>query len=194
MLPTFRLADQRNLDILLDLAREYYAFDGHHYDRDVVCAALEGLMRKPAFGRVWLICDDTAPVGYVVLTIGYSIEYRGHDAFIDELYLRESYRGRGWGRCALAFVEQVCRDLGVCALHLEVERANTIAQAVYRKFGFADRERFLLTKMMRSDRRLGDDRGLSDQRQAHGEGATSADSAIDLHDTTVERHDLLDDV
>jgi diamine N-acetyltransferase len=146
MEPTFKAADHADLDILLDLVRAYYTFDGHHYDRDVVRAALEGLMRAPAFGRIWLICDGPAPIGYVVLTIGYSIEYRGHDAFVDELYLDERYRGRGWGWRALAFVEQACRELDVNALHLEVERANTNAYALYRKFGFEDQERYLMTR------------------------------------------------
>jgi GNAT superfamily N-acetyltransferase len=40
-------------------------------------------------------------VGYIVLTFGYSLEYLGRDAFIDEFYLRESYRGRRWGRRTL---------------------------------------------------------------------------------------------
>jgi GNAT superfamily N-acetyltransferase len=146
MEPTFKLLDHTDLDILLDLAREYYAFDGHTYDREVVRAALEGLMRKPAFGRIWLICDGELPVGYAILTIGYSIEYHGHDAFVDELYLRESHRGRGWGRATLTFVERVCRELDVHALHLEVERENTAAHAVYRKFGFENQDRYLLNK------------------------------------------------
>ena len=146
MEPIFKLVDHADVDILLDLAREYYAFDGHTYDREIVRAALEGLMRKPAFGRIWLICDGALPIGYVILTIGYSIEYHGHDAFVDELYLRESHRGRGWGRAALTFVEQVCRELDVRALHLEVERENIAAHAVYRKFGFEDQDRFLLNK------------------------------------------------
>ena len=87
----------------------------------------------------------------MILTIGYSIEYRGHDAFVDELYLRESYRGRGWGRAALAFVEQACRELEVRALHLEVERKNTAAQALYRKFGFENQDRYLLNKWIAGD-------------------------------------------
>jgi ribosomal protein S18 acetylase RimI-like enzyme len=146
MEPSFRRAGRTDLDTLLDLVRAYYEFDGHPYDRDMARDALEGLMREPSFGRIWLICDGAAPVGYVVLTIGYSIEYHGHDAFIDELYLREGYRGRGWGRRALAFVEQACRELGVHALHLEVERKNTAAYAVYRKFGFEDHDRYLMTR------------------------------------------------
>ena len=42
-------------------------------------------------------------VGYLVLTLGYSLEYGGRDAFIDEVYIRSSYRGRGIGTAALTF-------------------------------------------------------------------------------------------
>jgi ribosomal protein S18 acetylase RimI-like enzyme len=33
-------------------------------------------------------------------------------------------------------------------LHLEVERANTAAQGVYRRAGFKDHDRYLLTKWL----------------------------------------------
>ena len=52
---------------------------------------------------------------------------------------------------AIRFVEDACRDLGVEALHLEVERGNTRAQTVYHKAGFADHDRYLLTKWLASD-------------------------------------------
>ena len=45
-----------------------------------------------------------------------------------------------------SFLADVCRTEGIAALHLEVERANTIAQEVYRKQGFKDHDRYLLTK------------------------------------------------
>ncbi|HYP53210.1 MAG TPA: GNAT family N-acetyltransferase, partial [Pyrinomonadaceae bacterium] len=63
-----------------------------------------------------------------------------------EFYLREEARGRGAGRRALEFVEGECRALGVRALHLEVERVNTNAQNLYRRCGFKDHDRYLLTK------------------------------------------------
>ena len=106
-----------------------------------------GLFREDErLGGVWLIRSGASAVGYVVLTLGYSIEFRGRDAFLDELYLRPEARGRGAGRKALEFVEGVCRSLGVRALHLEVERANAGAQALYRKAGFVDPDRYLMTK------------------------------------------------
>ncbi len=51
-----------------------------------------------------------------------------------------SARGRSlWPR-------QACRELGVRALHLEVERENVEAQALYRRIGYKDHDRYLLTK------------------------------------------------
>jgi len=91
--------------------REYYAFDGHHPDEENSPAALAGLLRDDSLGCIWLIQDGDAAVGYVVLTLGYSLELFGRDAFIDEFYLRETYRGRGWGRQAMAFVEDAARPL-----------------------------------------------------------------------------------
>jgi ribosomal protein S18 acetylase RimI-like enzyme len=70
----------------------------------------------------------------------------GRDAFIDEIYIRESHRGKGIGAKVIKFVEETCRSLEVQALHLEVERANTRAQAFYRKIGFQGHNRYLLTK------------------------------------------------
>jgi len=57
-------------------------------------------------------------------------------------------RGKGVGKLALAFAEDACRALGVRALHLEVERANAAAYGLYRKVGFVDHERYLLTKRL----------------------------------------------
>ena len=46
----------------------------------------------------------------------------------------------------MAFAETQCRAVGVRALHLEVERDNTNARALYRKVGFVDHDRYLMTK------------------------------------------------
>jgi GNAT superfamily N-acetyltransferase len=132
--------------MLVAFMRALYAFDHLPFDENIARAALEGILRDHSFGYVWLIQVDGAAIGYVVLTLGYSLEYHGRDAFIDELYIRESHRGHGIGSKTLQFVEDACRALGVQALHLEVERTNTGAQTVYRKAGFVDHDRYLLTK------------------------------------------------
>ncbi len=144
--PSFRLAAESDASVLLGMMREYYAFDGHAFDPERARVALLAFLRDPTFGRAWLICDDSTPVGYIVLTLGYSLEYLGRDAFIDEFYLCESHRGQGWGKSTLAFVEDQARALEVRSLHLEVVRQNTGAKEVYRKNGYADHEHSLMSK------------------------------------------------
>jgi GNAT superfamily N-acetyltransferase len=144
--PTFRSAVESDAEILIPMMREYYAHDGHAYDECRARAALLDLLHDPSFGRVWLICDGDTPVGYIVLIFGYSLEYCGKDAFIDEFYLRPFHRGRGWGRATLDFVEDAARASGVRAIHLEVVRANTTAKEVYRRSGYSDHDHYLMSK------------------------------------------------
>ena len=132
--PSFRLASEDDAGLLLEMMREYYAFDGHAFDPERAQVALGAFLREPSFGRSWLICDDA------------SLEYLGRDAFIDEFYLRESYRGRGWGKSALAHVEDQARALDVRSIHLEVVRQNTGAKEVYRKSGYTDHHHYLMSK------------------------------------------------
>ena len=148
---TFKRAASDDLDQILVFMRDLYKFDHIALDEAAARAALANLIANESFGRVWLLSSEDEAIGYVVLTLGYSLEFHGRDAFIDELYIRESHRGRGAGMSAIRFVEDACRALGVEALHLEVERENTRAQAVYRKAGFADHDRYLLTKWLAAD-------------------------------------------
>lgn len=146
MQPTFRAAVDTEAEILLAMMREYYDFDGHAFEEDRARQTLLAFLREPGIGRAWLICDYAVPVGYVVLTFGYSLEYLGRDAFLDEFYIRESHRGRGWGRQALEFVEEQARANGVRSIHLEVVRANASAKELYRRNGYIDHEHSLMTK------------------------------------------------
>jgi GNAT superfamily N-acetyltransferase len=146
MPPTLRIASEADTDLLLGFMREYYTFDGHAFDRAKARDALLGILRDESLGRVWLVCDGDIAVGYIVVTYGYSLEYLGRDAFVDEFYLRVSHRGRGWGRQILDRVEQAARSQGIRALHLEVVRANRSALQVYRKLGFRDHDHYLMTK------------------------------------------------
>jgi GNAT superfamily N-acetyltransferase len=149
--PSFRLAVESDTVTLLKFMRAYYAFDGHGFDEDKARGALTTLLRDPSLGRVWLILDGEAPVGYIVICFSYSLEWLGRDAFVDEFYLLPEYRGRGWGRKTMAFVEDAARSLNVRALHLEVVRQNATALQVYRKLGFKDRESAFLSKWIARD-------------------------------------------
>jgi len=121
---------------------------GPPVDEPAAHRALLELLAFPALGRAWLIEADGRPVGYVALTLGFSLEYGGRDAFVDELFVQPGYRRRGFGRAALAFAVEEASRLGVQAVHLEVERANPAAHDLYRSLGFGGNDRLLLTRRL----------------------------------------------
>lgn len=143
---TFKIVDHLDTEILVQLIREFHEFEHLPFDEGTIRFVLAKLLKKDYLGRVWLIQQGRDALGYIVLTFGYSLEFLGRDAFIDELYIRESHRGQGIGTRALQFVQQVCPSLGIQALHLEVDRKNTAAKRLYRKVGFEDHDRYLMTK------------------------------------------------
>ncbi len=154
MQPTIQLATSTDLEILLFFSRQLNEDDPAvtgdvHFDEQAVRQALQKFLADPAWGRVWLIFDNDKPVGYVMVTLGYSLEYHGQDAFIDELFIKASHRGQGLGRTVMGFVENAARDLGANALHLEVERNNKVAHALYRSQGFKEHNRYLMTKWIK---------------------------------------------
>ena len=53
--------------------------------------AFRALLGDERFGRVWLIESDGVEVGYVVVTLGFSMEYGAPDAFIDDLFVRPHF-------------------------------------------------------------------------------------------------------
>jgi GNAT superfamily N-acetyltransferase len=151
MEPKLRPATLEDVGSLLALQRAYYAEDGYPFLEEVASACWRGFLAEPALGRAWVAEADPGLVGYAVLTLGYSLEYRGRDAFVDELYVAPAFRGRGIASRALSLLEAECAERGVMALHLEVERGNEAAHRLYRRWGFADKARVLMTKRLRGE-------------------------------------------
>lgn len=149
---SFRIAAAADVDPILELMRQYYAEDGYPLLEAQSRRALLDLIEHRHLGRLWVAQRDGAVAGYLAVTLGFSLEYRGHDAFIDELYIAESARGRGLGTEALRIAEEYCRAHGVNALHLEVETHRAAARELYRRSGFENHQRDLMTKWLGDSR------------------------------------------
>lgn len=150
----FRPAEPGDVDAILAMMRGYYEQDGYTFVEAEARAAALMLINDPGLGRLWVVRDSgAAAVGYVAVALGFSFEYRGREAFVDELYIAESHRGRGLGREALEIAEAYCREAGVNALHLEVEGHRETALELYRRSGFEDFDRYLMTKWLTASRR-----------------------------------------
>jgi GNAT superfamily N-acetyltransferase len=136
-----------DLSRLEAMVRAYYVEDGHRFDQELQPAALAALAAGEPLGRGWLVLLAGRPVGYVVLTLGFSVEAGGREGCLDEFFLLPEVRGRGVGRRVLELVEDEARRLGIRRLFLEVEHGNR-ALGLYRRAGFVDHRRHLLSKRL----------------------------------------------
>src|SRR3989338_432197 len=96
---TFRRMRRQDIPAVLRFVRAYSRHDRRPFSARTAGAAVRALLTHPRQGRLWLICDRGRPIGYVVLTFGFSLEYGGREAIVEELYLVPSRRRRGIGAC-----------------------------------------------------------------------------------------------
>ncbi|HYX24053.1 MAG TPA: GNAT family N-acetyltransferase [Thermoanaerobaculia bacterium] len=143
-----RSANPADLDAVLALHRDFFAEDHYTFREEESRANLARLLADPGLGRVFVLEDGGTVAGYLVLTFGFSLELGGRDGLVDELYVAPAHRGRGLGTQALAAAEEACRELGIRAIHLVVERYKEDAQALYRRVGFVAHEREVMTKAL----------------------------------------------
>lgn len=144
----FQPASADDIDGVLPLMRAFYGADGYSFDRELAHSALTALAGDSRLGRLWVVRDAGGVVAYLAVTFGFSLEFGGRDAFVDELVVAPSHQGCGIGTEALAVAEAECRAEGIRALHLEVEFAKERARLLYEKAGYASHSRHLLTKRL----------------------------------------------
>jgi GNAT superfamily N-acetyltransferase len=143
------LAVVADLESVLVLMREMQGSDpwSEPFVETAVRASLTELLTNPACGLVYLVWDAGRPVAYVAICFDYSLEYGGKGAWIDELFVQAPYRGQGIATQLLDLAERASLEHGARFLHLEVTHGNS-AIALYRRRGFVDHERYLMTKRL----------------------------------------------
>ncbi|MFC3799155.1 GNAT family N-acetyltransferase [Cohnella sp. GCM10012308] len=78
----------------------------------------------------YLMRADGADVGYM------AVKAEGGKLFLSKLYVLKAHRGRGYASRAMAVIMQLCRERGLGAVWLTVNRHNEGSIAVYEKKGF----------------------------------------------------------
>ena len=140
-----RLATLSDVDTLVRLLRMYREESNATLSEHLASRSFEMLLDDSRLGQVWMIEQDGHPAGYVVLTVSFSLEYSGLRGFIDDFYVAQQYRKRGLGHSALEEVKRACRRRGLRALLVDTGRNNEPALNAYRRAGFTDAGRTMLT-------------------------------------------------
>ncbi|MBV9670299.1 MAG: GNAT family N-acetyltransferase [Acidobacteriales bacterium] len=145
---SFRAASRGDIPRVLPLMRDFCEFEKLWVDETRRTALLELLIDDGRSGRLVLIETEGQLAGYFVMGFGFSIEFGGRDAILDELYVAPEFRNRGLGTRAIEHAFEICRELGIACLHLEADYFNERAHQLYLRHGFKDHERHLMTKWL----------------------------------------------
>ena len=136
--------------LLLGLMAAFYREERLAYAEAVARTGLRELFTRPELGRVFILRGDeeSRARGHLVLTFGFSLEFRGRFVLLDELFVDDGARGRGYGVEAIELAARWAKAQGAAALRLEVNRANRHGREIYLRREFKNEERDLLTRWL----------------------------------------------
>ena len=141
---TFKLLEIVDIEIITQMMRDFYAIDNYPMDIEVAKTLFQEFITNEHLGKSWLIYSENEIVGYIILTYIFSFEYGGKIAFLDELFIKETARGKGFGKEAIQFIQREAPKLSLKLLYLEVEPHNENAQKLYLAHDFELHNRKLM--------------------------------------------------
>ena len=141
---TFKPLEIVDIEIITQMMQDFYAIDNYPMDIEVAKTLFQEFISNEHLGKSWLMYSENEIVGYIILTFIFSFEYGGKIAFVDELFIKETARGKGFGKEAIQFIQQEVPKLSLKLLYLEVEPHNENAQKLYLAHDFELHNRKLM--------------------------------------------------
>ena len=141
---TFKPLEIADIEIITQMMQDFYAIDNYPMDVEVTKTLFQEFISNEHLGKSWLMYSENEIVGYIILTFIFSFEYGGKIAFVDELFIKETARGKGFGKEAIQFIQQEVPKLSLKLLYLEVEPHNENAQKLYLAHDFELHNRKLM--------------------------------------------------
>ena len=130
---------ETQIAIVEKLAREIWT---EHYPpiigKDQVRYMLDKFQSKDAISlqitdegfRYFLIEEEEGYIGYL------GVQSKGEELFLSKIYVRRSERGKGFGKKAVQFIEDLAGKLNLKKISLTVNKNNISAVKAYEKMGF----------------------------------------------------------
>ena len=125
---------------LLVLMEEYYAYDHLLFDKSVMRIRLNNFLSEERWGEIRFMKMGQETIGYFILLFGFGLEH-GKNVLIDEFYIRPSFQGKGIGKKTFAFIEELAKKKGLSSIHADVETSNARAQQFWTGHGLLRHDR-----------------------------------------------------
>lgn len=119
------------------MSAEFYSSDAvlHNIPSCYIDAFIEEALKSDEYCGCYMIESGGELAGYAVTAKTFSQEAGGIVLWLEELYIKEKFRGKGLGSEFFAYILKTPK---VKRFRLEYEKDNLRAEKLYKKLGFSE--------------------------------------------------------
>lgn len=130
-----RRMNESDRESVMDMMRTFYASPAvlTNGSDEIFVADIEECVSDSPYAEGYVFENSGEIIGYSMLAKSYSTEYGKRCIWIEDIYIKEGYRGKGIGSEFFRFLEESYPDV---LFRLEAEEENERAIHVYKKSGF----------------------------------------------------------
>lgn len=142
-------AEYGDLDQLADLLAELFTLENDFRpDREKQLRGLRLILDNPALGRLFVLRDQDKVAGMANALITISTSEGCQVVVLEDVIVRDGYRGKGLGRRLVEHVFAWAGAAGMSRVTLLADRNNETALKFYRKLGFAPSHMVVLRRRL----------------------------------------------
>ena len=133
------VTETHDIDTLVSLAWEIWT---EHYTPIIGAEQVHYMLEHLHSAKLIARQIDSERYHYYLLELEneavsyFAVQLRDDELFLSKLYVHSSQRGKGLGRQALDFIQELAREKNRRKITLTVNKYNTNSIAAYYKFGF----------------------------------------------------------
>ncbi len=132
---TIRDMTIEDTDAVLEMMRVFYASPAvfTNGSDEIFLKDIENCIKNRQYLEGYIIESSNNILGYAMIAKSFSTEFGKMCIWIEDLYIKEDYRGLGIGKTFFDFITNKYTN---CIFRLEVEEENERAIKLYKKCGF----------------------------------------------------------
>ncbi len=132
---TIRSINEKDKPCILEMMRAFYASPAvfSNGSEEIFNNDIDNCINDNPYIEGFVIENSREIQGYAMIAKSYSTEFGKACIWIEDLYIKEDYRGMGIGQQFLEFLTDRYTN---CIFRLEVEEENEPAVRLYKKCGF----------------------------------------------------------
>lgn len=130
-----RIMEEKDRAPVIEMMRTFYASPAvlSNGSEEIFAADVDACIGTSPYLEGYIFENADGILGYAMAAKSFSTEFGKPCIWIEDLYIKDQYRGLGIGSRFFRFIEEKYPN---CLLRLEVEAENERAVHVYRKCGF----------------------------------------------------------